>query len=69
MKVKKNFFSLDAHRRAIEALPPEQYEQQSYYEKWASGMATLCVEKGIFTKAELEEELGISRNEQELEIR
>ena len=31
--VKKGLLSLDEHRRAIEALPSDQYEKQTYYEK------------------------------------
>lgn len=31
--IKKGCFSLDEHRRAIEALPNDQHDKQSYYEK------------------------------------
>ena len=33
LMIKKGLFSLDEHRRAIESLPREQYDKQSYYEK------------------------------------
>ena len=38
LMIKKGCFSLDEHRRAIESLPKDQYDKQSYYEKvrWPS---------------------------------
>ncbi|GAX77508.1 hypothetical protein CEUSTIGMA_g4952.t1 [Chlamydomonas eustigma] len=56
--IKKGFFSIDEHRRAIEQLPKDQYMSQTYYEKFASAIAALCVSKGVFKKIDLDEELG-----------
>jgi hypothetical protein len=33
LMIKKGILSLDEHRRAIESLPRDQYDKQSYYEK------------------------------------
>jgi len=41
-------------RRAIESLPPEQYEALSYYEKWTAALEILLIEKGILTAAEID---------------
>ena len=44
----------DEMRRAIESLPPEQYEALSYYEKWTAALEILLIEKGILTAAEID---------------
>lgn len=44
----------DEMRRAIESLPPEQYETLSYYEKWTAALEILLIEKGILTGAEID---------------
>jgi len=44
----------DEMRRAIESLPPEQYEALSYYEKWTAALELLLIEKGILTAAEID---------------
>ena len=44
----------DEMRRAIESLPPEQYESLSYYEKWTAALEILLIEKGILTAAEID---------------
>ena len=44
----------DEMRRAIESLPPEQYEVLSYYEKWTAALEILLIEKGILTAAEID---------------
>jgi nitrile hydratase beta subunit len=45
-------------RHAIERIDPAQYLNQSYYERWMTAAATLAVEAGIVTHAELEERAG-----------
>jgi nitrile hydratase subunit beta len=45
-------------RHAIERIDPAQYLNQSYYERWLTAAATLAVEAGIVTHAELEERAG-----------
>ncbi len=44
----------DEMRRAIESLPPEQYEALSYYEKWTAALEILLIEKRILTAAEID---------------
>ena len=48
----------DEMRRAIESLPPEQYEALSYYEKWTAALEILLIEKGILTAAEIDGKVG-----------
>ena len=48
----------DEMRRAIESLPPEQYETLSYYEKWTAALEILLIEKGILTAAEIDGKVG-----------
>lgn len=48
----------DELRRAIEALPAEDYRRMSYYEKWSAAMAAILVEKGFVTRAELDRRLA-----------
>lgn len=48
----------DAFRYAIERMEPAHYLDSSYYEHWLTGVATLVVERGIVTRAELEARSG-----------
>jgi nitrile hydratase len=45
-------------RHAIERMRPAHYLTASYYERWLTSLATLLVEKGVVTRAELEEAAG-----------
>jgi nitrile hydratase len=45
-------------RHAIERMDAEEYLSSSYYERWLTAAATLAVESGIVTLAELEERAG-----------
>lgn len=45
---------VDEMRRAIEDMPPEDYRRLEYFEKWAVGVSTLMVEKGLVTRDELD---------------
>jgi nitrile hydratase subunit beta len=47
-----------AHRHAVERMDPKDYLNASYYERWLTAAATLAVESGIVTRAELEERAG-----------
>jgi nitrile hydratase subunit beta len=47
-----------ALRHAIERMDPALYLNSSYYERWVTAAATLAVEAGIVTHAELEERAG-----------
>jgi len=49
---------MDEYRHAIERMEPRHYLAASYYERSLTGMATLCVEKGLVTREELESRAG-----------
>lgn len=53
--VRLGIFNMDEYRHAIERMEPRHYLGASYYERSLTSLATLCVEKGVFTRAELEE--------------
>ena len=50
----KRVIRLDEMRRTIESLPPEQYESLSYYERWATALESLMIEKKVLTREEIE---------------
>jgi nitrile hydratase len=52
--VRAGIFNMDEYRHAIERMEPRHYLTASYYERSLTGLATLCVEKGIVTREELE---------------
>jgi nitrile hydratase beta subunit len=52
--VKRGIFNMDEYRHAIERMEPRHYLSASYYERSLTSLATLCVEKGVVTLAELE---------------
>src|SRR5499427_9557129 len=45
-------------RHSIERMDPGHYLTSSYYEHWLTGAATLAVEHGLVTHAELEARAG-----------
>jgi nitrile hydratase len=47
-----------AYRHAIERMDPAHYLGSPYYEHWLTGTATLLVEHGVVTRAELEAKTG-----------
>src|SRR5438067_13331983 len=53
--VRLGIFNMDEYRHAIERMEPRHYLAASYYERSLTGMATLCVEKGVVTRQELEQ--------------
>ncbi len=53
--VRCGIFNMDEYRHAIERMEPRHYLSASYYERSLTGMATLCVEKGLVTREELEQ--------------
>ena len=55
MAVRRGIFNMDEYRHAIERMEPRHYLAASYYERSLTGMATLCVEKGLVTPVELEQ--------------
>src|SRR5215470_4064789 len=52
--VRAGIFNMDEYRYAIERMEPRHYLTASYYERSLTSVATLCVEKGIVTREELE---------------
>jgi nitrile hydratase len=50
--------NMDEYRHAIERMDPRHYLTASYYERSLTGLATLCVEKGLTTREELERLAG-----------
>ncbi|MGB0570692.1 MAG: nitrile hydratase subunit beta [Alphaproteobacteria bacterium] len=48
-------WNIDANRHSLERLPPGDYLTMSYYEKWASGLVNIAVEKGLITRNEVRE--------------
>ena len=53
--VRQGIFNMDEYRHAIERMEPRHYLTASYYERSLTSLATLCVEKGIVTREELEQ--------------
>ena len=51
-------FTVDAMRRAIEALPREDYFGLTYYERWVRAIRQLAVEKGLLGEDELKRKLA-----------
>jgi hypothetical protein len=45
---------VDELRRGIESMPPAEYEQASYYERWLFSLELLLREKGVLDPGELE---------------
>src|SRR5437868_7428531 len=52
--VRTGIFNMDEYRHAIERMDPRHYLTASYYERSLTSLATLCVEKGVLTREELE---------------
>src|SRR5215208_1771772 len=56
--VRRGIFNMDEYRHAIERMEPRHYLAASYYERTVTSLATLCVEKGLLDRAELEQRAG-----------
>ena len=50
--------NVDELRRGIESMPPDEYEQASYYERWLFSIETVLTEKGVLAAGELDARLG-----------
>jgi Nitrile hydratase beta subunit len=46
--------SIDELRRGIESMPPDRYEQASYYERWLYSIETILTEKGVLAAGEVD---------------
>lgn len=53
LKGTKRYFTVDEHRKNIEALPPAAYDAMSYYEKWIVALAQCLIQRGVVTSEEL----------------
>ncbi len=51
-------YNMDEYRHAIERMTPLHYLSAPYYERIATAVATLCVEKGITTAETLDQMAG-----------
>ena len=58
LAVRLGIFNMDEYRHAIERMEPRHYLSASYYERSLTSLATLCVEKGLTTRDELERRAG-----------
>jgi nitrile hydratase subunit beta len=56
--VRSGMFNMDEYRHAIERMEPRHYLAASYYERSLTSLLTLCVEKGIVPREELEARAG-----------
>jgi hypothetical protein len=50
----RHIIRVDELRRAIESIPPKDYETMSYYERWITAIETLIIEKGLLTREEID---------------
>ena len=51
----RRLMTVDEHRKNIEALPAQDYDNLSYYEKWVASTAATLVEKGVVSREDLGE--------------
>ncbi|HEX5128463.1 MAG TPA: nitrile hydratase subunit beta [Usitatibacter sp.] len=56
--VRSGIFNMDEYRHAIERMEPRHYLTAGYYERSLTSLATLCVEKGVVSREELEDRAG-----------
>jgi hypothetical protein len=57
--VGKGIYNMDEYRHGIERMEPRHYLTASYFER-VFPQLSLCIEKGVFTAAELEAKSGTS---------
>ena len=58
LAVRLGIFNMDEYRHAIERMEPRHYMAASYFERTLTSLASLCVEKGLVTREELERRAG-----------
>lgn len=56
--VRLGLINMDEYRHAISRMEPRHYLSASYYERSLTGFMSLCVEKGVVTREELERLAG-----------
>jgi len=52
-RAEQRVFTVDELRRTIEAMPAQDYDRLTYYQKWLAAIRALLVEKGVLTEAEI----------------
>jgi hypothetical protein len=60
---KRRLMNTDMLRRGIESLPPDAYDRMSYYERWIHSIATMMLERGVVTRAELDARIAKLKRE------
>ena len=50
--------NVDELRRGIESMPPDAYENATYYERWLFAAETVLEEKGVLAAGELDTRLA-----------
>ncbi len=54
----RGLMNVDELRRAIESMPPDEYERASYYERWLYSIETILTEKGVLAAGELDRKVA-----------
>jgi hypothetical protein len=50
---KLQIMTVDQLRKGIEALPPDAYENMTYYERWIASVTNTLLDEGVITADEL----------------
>ena len=58
--VRHGIYNMDEYRHAIERMEPRHYMAASYYERTFTAVASLCVERGVFSAGELSAAAGFA---------
>ena len=68
LALKKGLISDFAELRdGIEKLTPGDYENLTYFERWAKALASTLVSRGVITEAAIQEKARVIRERQEAE--
>ncbi|MDA1257143.1 MAG: nitrile hydratase subunit beta [Chloroflexi bacterium] len=51
----RGIMNVDELRRGIESIDPAEYESSTYFERWSASIETILVEKGVLSRAEIDE--------------
>ena len=51
---RRGLMNVDELRRGIEGMPPEEYVQACYYQRWLFSMESILTEKGVLAPGELD---------------
>ncbi len=56
--VREGIYNMDEYRHAIERMEPRHYMAARYYERTFTAVASLCVERGVFSADDLQAAFG-----------